>query len=637
MFFACSLVLSDQVQFLSSGQPIPDECELRKLLSVRQDKVIEALEWLCKYNPVYQRHCSISKENAACYAQNDVPRALYRSITTIDSRAARKQRSTYARADEQDGEPDEKSSTASDGEIPLEMRGVVDNRARVINDERMRESAAKNSALDSVLFVPSGNPASDYHNPDLWAGSFPDIFPYGSGVPDDPDRPVKLSLAAFARHSMYAASDTLRTDRVFPFFLFNVLQRHRVHHSAFTSLQMHRFDQFENLLETLQPAKLKEAVRELDAAQRENGYAAMKDIGDNTLRAQCNKVFRELRTIGGRVPLNESTKLAARRELFALTLFYGPPDIYVTVNPEDENSSLLLHLAGEVVNLELDDPDTPANLPSNDMRRRILARDPLAGALYSHSIMAAVNYALLGVGNDGEDLGVFGKVAAYHWNSEEQNRGSLHWHGMVWLANKPDPQIFRDQLETPEFQKRVYQYLDSVVLQQPPALCTRGPFENPQAASANPEDYQYPLKKPRWDDHPSLTRPSDPASFDNDEQWYQHVAADLNRLIPVVQTHARAHTITCRKPALIRPKLVDDDEAQKQCEALGVPPCKCRFHFPRVLQSNTGFDEDGDLQSQETIIGRTRTTQSSVTACGVILICGSSGETTAMLWQRPFT
>src|SRR6185312_3699833 len=135
---------------------------------------------------------------------------------------------------------------------------------------------------------------------------------------------------------------------------------------------------------------------------------------------------------------------------------------------------------------------------------------------------------------------------------------------------------------------------------------------------SNPEDYQYPLKKPRWDDHPSLTRPSDPASFDNDEQWYQHVAADLNRLIPVVQTHARAHTITCRKPALIRPKLVDDDEAQKQCEALGVPPCKCRFHFPRVLQSNTGFDEDGDLQSQETIIGRTRTTQSSVTACGVI-------------------
>src|SRR6185312_4817121 len=78
-------LLSCQVQFLSSGQQIPDECELRNLLAVRQQKVVEALEWLCKHNPVYQRHCSISRENAACYAQNDVPRALYRCIATIDS------------------------------------------------------------------------------------------------------------------------------------------------------------------------------------------------------------------------------------------------------------------------------------------------------------------------------------------------------------------------------------------------------------------------------------------------------------------------------------------------------------------------------------------------------------------------
>jgi len=594
-----------QIQFLNPGQPIPDEVELRRLLAARQHKVLQALQWLCKHNELYKTKCKISKENAACY-HGDVPPALYRSITLVDKGRTRKQKSTYTRADDSDDEADSKRENKRSSEpandIPLEMRGLVDVNARASNEDLLRAAAVKNSGLQSVLFVPSAKPAKDYHHPELYAGCFPDQFPYGCGVPDDPLRPVPLSLAAFAQRTMYLADDALRTDRVFPFFIFNVVQRHRVHQSAFTSLRLHRFDAFSNLLDTLQPDRLKSALREVQAAEHQKGYATMSDIDDSQLRNQCAKVFKELRTIGGRLPLNDASKLAARREIFGLTMFFGPPDLFVTVNPEDENAALLLHLAGHSVKLELSDPDTPTDVPSSTFRRMVLARDPMAGALYSHSIMNAVISALLGLGNDGEEeTGLFGKVAACHFNSEEQNRGSLHWHGLLWLSNKPDPREFAELLESRDFQKRLFSYLDTIIIQQPPAMCTRGPFANPQAASVDPEHFQYPLRKPRIDAHPSLIRPSDPTTFATDAAWYEHIANDLNRLIPIIQTHSRLHTGTCEKPARLRPKLIDEAEIEKQAALLAeqtsrAPVRDCRFHFPRILRDSTGLDADGDIQ-----------------------------------------
>jgi len=596
-------VLYFQVQFLSSGQEIPDAIVFRKLLAVRRDKVLAALRWLCQNNRVYQTHCDISNANADCYAQNDVPRAVYRNISVVNQRPVRDQQSSYAQPDDcADDETVVESNADGDVDCPLEMRGLADTNARAVLDEDIERKATQNSGLNSVLYVPAGRPVSDYNNANLYYGTFADLYPYASGGPDDPRRPTKLSLAAYAQHWMYAADDALRTDRLYPYFLFNVLQRHRAQSSAFTSLRLHRFDRFSNILDSLHPDKLKIAVQELHQAQKSGQFGRLNDISDTALRSEVMRIFREIRAIGGRLPLNESAKLVARKEILALTLRYGPADFFMTVNPNDENSALLLHFAGETIALDLEDPDKPLDAPSAAQRRAILGRDPFAAALFSHTLMRAVNFALLGVDHqEGEEVGLFGKVEAVHWNSEEQNRGSLHWHGLIWLSNKPDPRVFSAWLSSPEFQARLFAYLDSVVMQQPPALSTRGMLRNPQANSVDPEEYHCPLKKVYLDDHPSLQRPTNPAAFASDEQWCEHVAATLDQLIPLVQTHSRLHTHTCKKPAMLRAKLIDEKEAEKQALALAKDPnnvqeCPtCRFHFPRTLHEATHIDKDGDV------------------------------------------
>ena len=55
--------------------------------------------------------------------------------------------------------------------------------------------------------------------------------------------------------------------------------------------------------------------------------------------------------------------------------------------------------------------------------------------------MAAFIDALLGFNCGSAGLGVLGeRVRSYSFHSEEQARGTLHFHGFVWLENRPSPE-----------------------------------------------------------------------------------------------------------------------------------------------------------------------------------------------------
>ena len=107
---------------------------------------------------------------------------------------------------------------------------------------------------------------------------------------------------------------------------------------------------------------------------------------------------------------------------------------------------------------------------SAKQRAKLLAQDSFAAVQFSHAIMRAFIQALLGVSQQRSSLGVLGDVLAYHFNPEEQNRGSLHYHGFVWLKHKPDTEDFERLLRTPAFQQRVLEYLQAVIKHEHPVF-----------------------------------------------------------------------------------------------------------------------------------------------------------------------
>src|SRR5690348_7190 len=105
-------------------------------------------------------------------------------------------------------------------------------------------------------------------------------------------------------------------------------------------------------------------------------------------------------------------------------------DLYMTINPNDAHSPIVCKFAGEKISISLKDPEKPTEKILGRKRHLLLAQDPYAAVLYSHCLMQAFLSALLGYGNENGKPGLLGHVAAYHFNPEEQNRGSLHYHGL---------------------------------------------------------------------------------------------------------------------------------------------------------------------------------------------------------------
>lgn len=59
--------------------------------------------------------------------------------------------------------------------------------------------------------------------------------------------------------------------------------------------------------------------------------------------------------------------------------------------------------------------------------------------------------------------GVLGMVEAYIRTVEAQGQGTLHLHMLLWLTGAPTPSQMKQLLHTEQFQKRVSQYIGSII------------------------------------------------------------------------------------------------------------------------------------------------------------------------------
>ena len=61
------------------GARPPDHIRLKKVLIVRKEKIIQALQWLKKYNILYQ-NININFENIAQLPEDDVPECIMSTL-----------------------------------------------------------------------------------------------------------------------------------------------------------------------------------------------------------------------------------------------------------------------------------------------------------------------------------------------------------------------------------------------------------------------------------------------------------------------------------------------------------------------------------------------------------------------------
>ncbi|CAF1598300.1 unnamed protein product [Adineta ricciae] len=166
-------------------------------------------------------------------------------------------------------------------------------------------------------------------------------------------------------------------------------------------------------------------------------------------------LMKQIRAVGGNVMGSAYSRSALRTQIHALIFNQDLASIFMTINPSDIHSRIALYFAG--VNLDLD-KIVPEVLPSTYERAQIVAAHPVATARYFNVLITSILKCLV-------EQGVLGPIKAYFGTVENQGRGSLHLHILMWLDHDLTPAQLKESVKNEEFRNGLISYLEDIIKQ----------------------------------------------------------------------------------------------------------------------------------------------------------------------------
>ena len=307
----------------------------------------------------------------------------------------------------------------------------------------MERSEEMTEEEEFVYMIPrSKQPANDFSNPELLPGLYPTLFPYGFGVPEDSSRPTKVSLNQHVRYLLALEDRRFEKHHSFMFVLFNMIQRRQACLNA--SLMASR-PYFRDIAPNLQTI----TSHEVEAAL----MTFIKKPLSSLPNTRINMLLQQIKTVGGHVMGSAHSRAALRTQIHALVFNQGLPSIFMTINPADIHSRIALYFAG--IDLDLD-KILPQTIPSTYERAQIIAAHPVSTARFFHLLIANILKCMV-------EKGVLGPTKAYFGTVENQGRGSLHLHILIWLDHDLTPSQLKDSIKDVSFRKGLLNYLEDII------------------------------------------------------------------------------------------------------------------------------------------------------------------------------
>jgi hypothetical protein len=298
---------------------------------------------------------------------------------------------------------------------------------------------------DNVYMIPrSSMPVNDCFNPELLLGLYPTLFPYGCGAPQNSSRPIPVSLNHHIRYLLAYDDQRFEKHHSFMFLLFNIIQRRQACWNATLMASRPYFQDAASDLQTLTSKEIETAL-----------VSITKKTFTSAANPRINMLMRQIKTVGGSVMGSAYSRAALRTQIHALIFNQGLPSIFMTINPADIHSRVALYFAG--VDLDLD-KIIPESIPSTYERAQIIASHPVATARFFNVLISSILKCMV-------EKGVLGPIKAYFGTVENQGRGSLHLHILMWLDHDMTPSQLKESVQNVEFRQGLLDYLEDIIKQ----------------------------------------------------------------------------------------------------------------------------------------------------------------------------
>jgi hypothetical protein len=327
--------------------------------------------------------------------------------------------------------------------------------------------ATEQMDTESIYVIPhSSKPVNEYFNPKLLLGLYPTLFCYGYGSPEDKSRPVEIKLREHIRYLLSYDDRRFETSHSFIFVVFNLLQRRD---ACFHAQLIATKPYFQASAQEIQSLNSNDIEMALNKSQN-NTFSS-------TSNASLHKLLNHIKTIGGRVMGSTYSRTALRTRIHALIYNQGLPSIFLTLNPADIHSPVALYFAGVKLNL---DNIQIEQLMTTYKRAEIIASHPVATAKFFHLLITNILDTMI-VG------GVLGPVKAYFGTVENQGRGSLHLHLLIWLDHDFKPSDLKEKIQNVDFREKLKEYLEDIIKEDLDKFKGKRTFANPDSiTSFNP-------------------------------------------------------------------------------------------------------------------------------------------------------
>lgn len=496
--------------------------EKAKPLTVRRDKVRNALIWLQKHNRHYK---DITIDYGALERMDEnqiLPVHVERLVPDHieDSLTARYDPSEPLANNQA---VSESSSSASRGgnSVPFQNVVVTDVDGHAPSNElraaAVRHVKKKGGGYIEVPHDPK--PVDEFFNPDMFPMIYPTLFPYGIGGFEDCNRSTKLSMKRHIKHLFSLRDRRFQEHYSFLFTAFNILQRRAVLLHSSLKVKRSNFDSIAADFASVSP----EAVHVVSERVSRGDFATANSDEERKVL----KLMNEVKVVTSHVPGSSASRVAMRNEIRGLMMDQGLPSFYITINPADVFNPLVKFLAGSDIDI---DNLLPEQVPDYWEQSYLVARNPAVAAKFFNIYMKAFISAILGYDADkkNDDGGILGHVKAYYGCVEAQGRGTLHCHMMVWVEGGLNPnEIKKRVLEDgdTDFRDRLLAFLDDTIHNCVP--------DNPGPNITVPSSRH----------HPCSVRGINPNSSDADLEILRQ--KDLHQLVRQCQSHT--HSGTCYK------------------------------------------------------------------------------------------
>ena len=364
----------------------------RSKTTVCIDKVIRALKWLQKHNVLYRDYNF--DENNICEPQ------IIDLTYTVESQDTNIEKGYSTKVVFVDHNP------------PTEYNGGYDTTHQFIAGSLQNLLGDSNT----LQIRSSSNILRHYEDQNLYK-SFPDLFPYGIG-------PKSIDNAKFYKHLLSLSNVMFHRGEVTT-VIQNIYERMKMFKSTVLYTKKDRKIKIGQLKEDDFTADI-----ERHLANKDDPYYTLDNNGP------ISTFLKSVQATTRSMSHTEEAAKAARRRMLALAFHFGVPSLMFTISP-----SSLFSFRIKIMSCWFPDKGSIPDIASDDNVLNEFAIDleqlslkyPGLAAIDFENILAITIHNLLKYGY--AKPGLFGKILTYAFAVEEQNRGELHAHFLLWIKD----------------------------------------------------------------------------------------------------------------------------------------------------------------------------------------------------------